>query len=185
MKKAFIAILIIAALVSAVYFGQKYLKKYSDLDMLMYDIDSVKLNVPFNSIADVPATLGELLSLTIPVDINFLFQNHSESDFTVNSIYLELYTTDNDLIAYQDEVKDEFKVEAKKNNYALFSFNLYLTGLKKLIKQYDTTLLGSVSKLFNTYFTTKKFGFKVRLKGWVTAEGIKVVKIPIDKIIDI
>ncbi len=143
-------------------------------------VEKLKLsNVSF----EFPKNLRDVLSLmtdsfysTVTVTIS----NHSDVNYTVNSIYINVYTLQNNLIAEQTQpLANAVNIPPRKNTEISINYKMDYTTITRLYK--DNNLKFSTQTLRNLLLY-QKLNTQLILKGTVSTEGITL---PINETIDI
>ena len=182
MKTKHIIIIVISVLlITGIFFAYK---KVSALKQLEVKSVSVKPIINISSALDIYKLITDLATLTIPSKANLTISNFSQSDFNISQIKAAIYSVNDVLIANPTNPgKQSITLTKNSDNTLNFDYNLSLTGLINASKGIagDTVSEKAQTVLMN-YLTTKMFGLKVRIKGFVTASGITV---NFDEIIDI
>jgi len=182
MKTRYIIIIIIAVLLATgIFFA---VRKVKDLQKLEVKSVSLKPVLKLNSAVDILKLVTDLASLTIPSKANLTISNFSQSDFNISQIKADIYSVNDVLIANPTNPgKQSITLTKNSDNTLNFDYNLSITGLINASKGIaGDTISEKAQTVLMNYLTTKMFGLKVRIKGFVTASGITV---SFDEIIDI
>ena len=186
-KKTVVIASIVLVLAIAVPFGLKLYKKYKDSDLLVYEFAGFKFN--WNS--GVLKTVAEIMSGWTTADMSLRIKNFSNSKFTVNSIFIQLYTMKDELIVEQKkQLTEPFVIPANNNSVLTLTLDVKVAGVVALAKQLGEDTGGDIFSIIKNvvdsyYLKDGSFGTKVKLKGSFTAEGITFLNIPLDDVIEI
>ncbi len=164
MKRTIKYLIVLTAIIILVIAGKKsweYYRKYIHSKRLKTGVD--KINIPGGL---------KLKNIIQPVKtlVTLLIKNFSPSTFTVNQINAEIYTTGGTLIAEQDSpIEKPFRIEPNKNTPYTLPFNISAQALLQLISE-----AGGLTSVAANFLTTGKYGIAFIIKGFVTAENIKL-----------
>ena len=186
-KTIIIITVIILALGTAGFFGYKLYKKYDDTELLQYEVEGFDFDLNLKTLAGVAAASKSIVSGWLGSDLKMKIRNQSDSNYTVNSLFVELFTLDGTLIASPIVVVDKFSIDSKKENNISIKYDISLAGLKHFAKQLGITGLGdyaTIYKLLLKYYNDGKIGTSLILKGYISAENLPV-NIPINETIEI
>lgn len=183
--KKIVIILFIVVVIGII--ATKYFKKIRDVGKLDIGIKSFYfVNDKLNSINGIFELLGNLSSLSLPAIIEIEINNLSASTYTIQNLYVEVYSKTGVLIAKPDKlITDKIKILPGAKTIIKIPYTIDLLGLKALATSLSNSNTISVQDLLLSYVTTKKIGTQINLIGYLNAEGITVLDIPINETIDI
>jgi len=107
------------------------------------------------------------------VSVNILLKNFSEMNVNINQLKVDLYTQNDIFLSGQPEpLTEPIKLNANQNTPVNFKYTLSPSAIILLAKNsgIDKNLL----EIANNYLDTGTIGAKIKLKGFVTAEGLTV-----------
>ncbi len=132
-----------------------------------------------NSIKDVLSLLIDSFYTTVKVTLS----NHSDSDYVVNSIYVNAYTLNNREIATQTHpLSSPVVISARKNTVISVKYKMDYTTITKILKDNDMLAGRTIKSFLRDLILYQELGTQLILKGNVTAEGFTI---PINEKIDI
>ena len=171
-------IIIILLIAAALTIGYVYFKKVKDAgDSLRPEYDHFR---PTDSGWALKALMGGFTA-----EIGFKLTNFSTSKFTVNQIKIDCYTLDDVLIASPVKpMTNKIVIEPNSQPVANLDYFISKEGVVKLLESVGMDISAWAGVGVN-YLKYNKLGLKIKIKGFVQAEGISILKIPIEEIIDI
>jgi len=182
MKKTIIIIIIALVLVTGIYFGLKYYKKYKDTKMLFPEITGFKFE------KDLAGAIAQLSTGYITAIFTVNFINYSSSDFTLNQFYFELFTKDDEYFAgLLEPFNQTILIPATGNVQFDLKVSIKTVGVLALAKSLNLqgTVIQKATELLNRYYINGKLGATVKLKGNFSAEGFKMISLPLELDINI
>jgi hypothetical protein len=123
---------------------------------LYYSFDRFKLNV--KTVGDIAASLISGFDASFTV----LIRNTTGQDFKADSVYLEVYTIDGNLIARPKNIINAVSIPKNSDTKVIFEYSIDLSGLFKMMQVSEKSEVVSILK---NYIKTGYLGKKVRLKG--------------------
>lgn len=161
MKKIFWLIGILAIIV-IIYFSTK---KISGLTKMEFDVDSISFDVQ-----DWKDFL-KLIATGVDGEIDLLLQNFSGEKYSFDNIYVEVYSLNGTLIAYQKTANiAPVEIQPNIDNVVKLPFYFKNAFFVQIAKQLDSNVLSIASN----YFSTGKFGTSVIVKGYISKGEAKI-----------
>ncbi len=159
MKKLIVLPFIIALL----FIGKKgwgYYNKYNHANRLKVGVDSI-------SVQDFD--LSSFIS-DIDLNINIALGNFSPSIFNISQINVDVFNTEGKLIAEQTTpLKNKVVIAANKNTILPLTYSISSQELNALIME-----SGGYANVGLRKKGTGKYGFNIKLKGFVDADGFTI-----------
>lgn len=145
------------------FLGKKswgYYNKYQHANRIKVGVES--FNFP-------KLNLSSLLS-DIELNINIGLSNFSPSTFSITQINVDVFDTEDKLIAEQTApLKDKVVMSPNKNTTLPLTYNISSQMLNNLIMA-----AGGYISVGQHYITTGEYGIKIKLKGFVDADGFTI-----------
>lgn len=180
MKKQFIIILVSVLLITGLFFSVKYYQKYKNLEELDGELNFFKLKFSGATGIDI---VNDLSDGNVDADISLKIINPTNSQYTVNSIFIEVYTLNDIYIGGQKKaIEDKIVIEKQSSKDIETIINLSGKGIAELVKELKEIGLLQIAK---NYLTTEMLGTKIKIKGFISVENLGFLKIKLDEIIDI
>jgi hypothetical protein len=146
--------------------GYAYWRKYRQAQKLSFGVDGIKPNV--SSVADVSKIL--LTGANIPVTLKPVINNYSPSTFKIQQLKLDIYSEDGKNLLGSQNLPLNSTALVQPNSKTVLSLN-YSFNPVAFFNSAGRKL--GISELVDWY-TGKSIGIKLKLSGFVVAEGIKV-----------
>jgi len=112
----------------------------------------------------------------LKITVKIILSNYSNANITVNQIKIDVFSLENNLIVSQIAPLSE-NIEVLKNSNTPISIDYLIdyTSLVTLLKDNKMiTSLTDATTIIKNIVTSKKLGTQIILKGFVTAEKVKV-----------
>jgi len=180
MKKTVIIILIVIVLITGLYFGLKYYKKYKNLNYLVPELNDFSFDWAGKNAMQIVTDISDR---STTANLSLKIKNFSDSKYTVNSLFVKVYSMNDTYIGGQiNPYTDTIEILPNSEIIVNLKIDLSTAGITQLAKQ-----LGNIGllQLATNYYTKGIIGTQIKLKGNLSAEGLKVLSIPIDETIDI
>ena len=158
--KQFISIIVLILLLFAGKKGYGLYKKYRHAKQLKFFVAGIQL--PILQLTDIiqPVTLTIRQAIT----------NFSTSNFTLSALNIDAYTPSGKLVAQQKQpLNQPIQIKPNQTTEIPLQFELSPQTLIQLIREN-----GGVFTAGSNYLTTGTYGIKLRLKGYVQAEGFDI-----------
>ncbi len=163
MNKIIPIISIIVAIISI-----STLKIRSNVKKMSYEMLDFSLNI--KNFLDVVSVLASGVDATLIIAI----QNLSNTAYTVKEMFIEIYTTDGDLIAKPSGRTDNINIVANGKTPVNIEYHITLRGLYKMLK--IALEKDDLKTILQSYLDTGTLGTDVKVKGFVKA-GILSINI--------
>lgn len=188
MKKTIIIILVVILLITGIYFGLKYWKKYKDSSYLYPELQSFSFDWKIEKLTDLTKIAADIADGYTTATVKVNFKNYSSSEFTLNSFFFELYTKDNEYFAGQIEPYNEnLVIPAAGNVIFNIQVSIKFAGILALANTLNLqgTPTDKVAEILRRYYINGKIGAEIKLKGNFSAEGFKLISLPLELDINI
>jgi hypothetical protein len=160
MKRIIVLIIIIVVVIILGKKAATYVTKYRHAKRLKIRVDDF----------DFPELDLKSLFSDIQAAVVLGIGNFSSSTFNVEQINVDVFSSTGQLIAEQKSpLTKGINILPNKDNQLALTFLISSNSIKQLIKNAGGTLNVGARK-----FTTGKYGFPLRLKGFVVAEGFPI-----------
>jgi len=150
-------------IIAVVVFGRKgvaYLTKYRHAKRLKIAVDNFRF--PKLNLKSLFSDIQTAVALNIG--------NFSSSTFNVEQINVDVFDSTGKVIAEQkDPLTKGIQILPNQNNQLALTFLISSNSIRQLIKN-----AGGTFNVGARYFTSGKYGFPLRLKGFVVAEGFTI-----------
>lgn len=168
-------IIIVALVILTFGIAWKYYRKYKESDKLKVGEISLKPTKKITEVSDLSEILKNGLELTGFVEL----KNFSSKDYTLNQINLDCFTPSTEkLIAEQKNIlENNIKLEKRKSTNIPLEYKIDIMNALALFKESgvipeDASLWQVVSKIDQYYNKIQLEKLKMKLKGFIEAEGI-------------
>jgi len=180
MKKVFYISIVVFALFMII----RYIKKIKDVAKLQIGIADFKFDKQLRTLADVTAWLLDIANLSIPMTFDISINNFGQSKYTINNLFIAAYTTNGIKVASPlNPLQSPVIVLPLSETIIQLKYNLTVPGLVALAKEAgqmgDTLTI--IRTILTNWFTRGVLGLTLVLKGYVNAEGVKMLDIPVNE----
>lgn len=144
--------------------GWSFYKKFRDSKKLDIGVESIKL----------PKLKTSHLFEDITANVVVFINNFSQSLFDLKQIKVDIFSTSGELVAQQTEpISGGLVVRPNQKSLLPLSFLISSHHINRLIDE-----SGGIVNVGANFLSTNQYGIKLRLKGFVEAEGFTI---PIDE----
>lgn len=142
------------------------LKFKNEVKKISYEIGGFSLKI--TNFSDILLALTSGLDASLTISLN----NFSNKAYSIKELFIELYTTDGDLIAKPKNRTDNISIKENGITDLILDYYIDTRGLYKLLKialKYST-----LKDLLSNYLETGEIGTDLRIKGFVNAGIINI-----------
>ncbi len=164
MKKIIIIAVIVIILLLGIYW---FIRKKNALTSLQYDVGDIDLQV--RSINDLVKMSYSDKEIVLPLIIS----NFSKDKFKIDSLYIELYDLNNQLIAYQKQPVSNIIIEPEKNTEIQLPIILKSNFIWAIAKQLQIDDINDLWNEIKRYLQTGELGTQIKVKGYFLKAGLK------------
>ncbi len=182
MKTKYIIIIILAVLlVTGLFFGLRKVLEAKKIEVGIYDFEP---QISLKSIPEIISLVTNLSALTIPAEVSVSLKNYSSQSFDISQLKADIYTENGTLLGSPVKpLQQGVKLNANDTTILPVNYTLAANALGEIARNLPgTDAKDKIKTLLFNYFQNGKFGVKIRVKGFVTAEKITV---KFDELLDI